>query len=334
MKMNSQAPLVSITLAAYNVENFLSDSLDSIVNQTYKDIEIICIDDGSSDATLDILKKLERKDERVRVISNSSNKGLAYCRNMSLSEAKGEYVMFVDGDDVMSLDLVTSAVNLAEKEQSDMVMWDYVTFIHNDEIIAKAATQTTLEVDKVTNKEYLLRRPAFTWTKLIRTKKARELGIHFPLGLTRQDIPVHWHLITQLDKIALLGEVLSFYRQQPDATTHQSDRRVFDLLKVMGITQTYLKKSKLFERYKELFLETQINFMFGMYDKAQKSLKIEALQIIQSTLTPLHWNYINSASQLRWQAREYFKMLNGSILSTIKYYAWKLTRHCYRILKE
>lgn len=326
--------LVSVTLAAYNVEKFLSDSLDSIINQTYQNIEIICIDDGSTDATLDILKRFETKDQRVKVISNKSNHGLAYCRNMSLSSASGEYIMFVDGDDVMSLGLITSAVKLAEKEQSDMVMWDYVTFINNDEIKDKKATKSTLLREKAKNKEYLLRRPAFTWTKLIRTEKARELGIFFPLKLTRQDIPVHWHLITKLDKISLLPEVLSFYRQQPNATTYQTDRRVFDLLKVMDVTQTYLIENNLFQTYQELFFEMQINFMFGMYDKAQKDLKVEALKIIKSTFTPLHWNYINSKSQLRWQAREYFKMSNGSIISAFKYKAWKFTRHCYRVLKK
>ena len=326
--------LVSVTLAAYNVENFLSDSLDSIVKQTYQNIEIICIDDGSTDSTSDILKRFETKDQRIKVITNKSNNGLAYCRNTSLFSAGGEYIMFVDGDDVMSLELIASAVNLAEKEQSDMVIWDYVTFVNNDELKAKEASQPTLLNEQSNNKEYLLRRPAFTWTKLIRTEKARELGIHFPLRLTRQDIPVHWHLITKLDKISLLPEVLSFYRQQPNATTHQSDRRVFDLLKVMDITQTYLIENNLFHTYQELFFEMQINFMFGMYDKAQKDLKIEALKIIQSTLTPLHWDYINSNSQLRWQAREYFKMSDGSINSTFKYNAWKFTRYCYRALKK
>lgn len=333
MKESRHVPLVSITLAAYNVDEFLSDSLGSIVNQTYNNIEVICINDGSSDATLDILKEFESKDERVRVISNSSNNGLAYCRNMSLSEAKGEYIMFVDGDDVMSLDLIQKSVERAQKDQSDMVMWDYTTFIHNDELKAKAVTQSTIKVHEFNNKDYLLRRPAFTWTKLIRTEKAKELGIHFPLGLTRQDIPVHWHLITKLERISLLGEVLSFYRQQPGATTHQSDKRVFDLLKVMDVTEEYLRKNNLFDAHKELFLEMQINFMFGMYDKAREDIKDEAKKIIHSTLTPLHWSYINSKSQLRWQAREYFKMLNGSNLSTIKYYAWKITRRCYRALR-
>tara|TARA_B110000902_G_C14250397_1_gene565871 strand:+ start:264 stop:1265 length:1002 start_codon:yes stop_codon:yes gene_type:complete len=329
-----EKPLISVTLAAYNVEKFLSDSLNSIVNQTYKNIEIICINDGSTDATLDILKKFENKDQRVKVISNESNNGLAHCRNMSLAKADGEYIMFVDGDDLMDLDLLRKAYELAEKDTADMVMWDYVTFINNDEIKDKKATKPRLLREKAKNKEYLLRRPAFTWTKLIRTEKARELGIHFPLRLTRQDIPVHWHLITKLDKISLLPEVLSFYRQQPNATTYQTDRRVFDLLKVMDITQTYLIENNLFQTYQELFFEMQINFMFGMYDKAQKDLKVEALKIIQSTLTPLHWNYINSKSQLRWQAREYFKMSDGSINSTCKYNAWKFTRYCYRALKK
>jgi glycosyltransferase involved in cell wall biosynthesis len=329
-----QRPLISVTLSAYNVEEYIGDCLQNIINQTLKDIEIICIDDGSTDKTLSILNQYAENESRLTVISKLKNEGLAIARNESLELAKGKYVTFVDGDDLMDLDLLRKAYELAEKDTADMVMWDYVTFINNDEIKGKKATKPTLLREKAKNKEYLLRRPAFTWTKLIRTEKARELGIHFPLRLTRQDIPVHWHLITKLDKISLLPEVLSFYRQQPNATTYQTDRRVFDLLKVMDITQTYLIENNLFQTYQELFFEMQINFMFGMYDKAQKDLKVEALKIIQSTLTPLHWNYINSKAQLRWQAREYFKMSDGSIISAFKYYVWKFTRHCYRVLKK
>jgi len=327
-------PKVSVTLSAYNVEDYIKASLDCIVNQTLKNIEIICIDDGSTDKTLSILNQYAENESRLTVVSKPQNEGLAIARNESLVLANGKYVTFVDGDDLMDLDLLRKAYELAEKDTADMVMWDYVTFVNNDELKSKEASQPTLLSEQSKNKEYLLRRPAFTWTKLIKTEKARELGIHFPLRLTRQDIPVHWHLITKLDKISLLPEVLSFYRQQPNATTYQTDRRVFDLLKVMDITQTYLIENNLFQKYQELFFEMQINFMFGMYDKAQKDLKVEALKIIQSTLTPLHWNYINSKSQLRWQAREYFKMSDGSIISAFKYKAWKFTRHCYRVLKK
>ena len=327
-------PKVSVTLSAYNVEDYIKASLDCIVNQTLKNIEIICIDDGSTDKTLSILNQYAANESRLTVVSKPQNEGLAIARNESLVLANGKYVTFVDGDDLMDLDLLRKAYELAEKDTADMVMWDYVTFVNNDELKSKEASQPTLLSEQSKNKEYLLRRPAFTWTKLIKTEKARELGIHFPLRLTRQDIPVHWHLITKLDKISLLPEVLSFYRQQPNATTYQTDRRVFDLLKVMDITQTYLIENNLFQKYQELFFEMQINFMFGMYDKAQKDLKVEALKIIQSTLTPLHWNYINSKSQLRWQAREYFKMSDGSIISAFKYKAWKFTRHCYRVLKK
>lgn len=334
MEKNNQGALVSITLAAFNVDEFLTDSLLSITQQTYQNIEIICIDDGSTDSTLDTLKDFASKDSRVTVIANETNMGLAFCRNMSLERAIGEYVMFVDGDDIMALDLVSKAVNKAEQERSDLVMWDYATFTDIDELKEKKLIKSTLQVNQFNNKEYLLRRPAFTWTKLIRTKKAKELQIYFPLGLTRQDIPVHWHLITKIEKVSLLGEALSFYRQQPGATTHQSDRRVFDLLKVMDITKVYLESNSLFEEYRSLFLEMQINFMFGMYDKAQFEIKNEAREIINSKLKPLHWDYISSNSPLRWQTREYFKMKNGSTISAIKFYLWKFIRRCYRVLRK
>lgn len=326
-------PSVSVTLAAYNVEEFIKESLDCIVNQTLKDIEIICIDDGSTDNTLSILNEYAQKDNRITVITKPKNEGLAVARNESLALAKGKYIAFVDGDDLMDLDLFKKAYELAEKEKADMVMWDYAVFYNNEDLEENRKKPSTLDQISVDNKVSLLRRPAFTWVKLIKTKVAKALNIHFPDGLTRQDIPVHWHLITKLENISILPEILSYYRQQSNATTHRSDTRLFDLASVMSITEDYLKKNNLFDLYKDIFLESQLNLLFGMYDKADKSIKLKALMIIKEKLGDDQWQYIYGTKPLRWQARMFYLSLEGSLLAKIQYQLWKFTRKLYRAIK-
>jgi len=329
-----QQPKVSITLSAYNVEQYIADSLDCIINQALKEIEIICIDDGSKDNTLNILNEYAQKDPRIIVVAKPNNEGLAVARNQALKLAKGKYITFVDGDDLMNLDLFKEAYNLAEKEQAEMVIWDYAIFYNNKDLEINKNKPTSLKTNIATDKIALLKRPAFTWTKLIKTEKARELNIHFPKGLTRQDIPVHWHLITALDKISILPKRFSYYRQQAQATTAGTDKRLFDLVTVMDITKEYLINNNLYNIYKDTFLESQINFFSGMLDKIDKSLKSQALKLINDRFKDEHFAYLKSNKPLRNQTRLFFNAKNGSISAKIKLNLRNITRKIYRTLKR
>ena len=327
-------PLISITLSAYNVAQYIADSLDCIINQSIKDIEIICIDDGSKDNTLKIIQKYAKKDPRIVVVAKQKNEGLAVARNQALKLAKGKYISFVDGDDLMHLELFEKAYQLAQKENSDLIMWDYAIFYNQKDLEINKKVPSSLKEKIKNDKIALLKRPAFTWTKLIKTEKARELDIHFPKGLTRQDIPVHWHLITAIDKIAILPERLSYYRQQAQATTARTDKRLFDLVTVMDITKDYLLKKKLYNIYKDTFLESQINFFAGMYDKINKSLKNEALTLINNRFNNEHLAYVNSNKPLRNPTRLFFKAKNGNLIAKIKLNLRYFIRSIYRIIKN
>ncbi len=326
-------PLVSITLSAYNVEEFIRGSLDCIVNQTLKDIEIICIDDGSTDNTLSILNEYAEHDNRIKVVAKPQNEGLAVARNESLALAKGKYIAFIDSDDLIDLDLFKLAYELAEKEKSDMVIWDYAIFYNDKDLVLNRNKPSQIDKISVNDKVSLLKRPAFTAIKLIRTDIVKKLNISFPKGLTRQDIPIHWILCTQLDNVSVLAKRLYYYRQQPNATTHKTDRRLFDIASVMGIVESYLKDTNIFDNYKYTFLESQLNMLFGMYDKADKSIRSEALMIVKKKLGNDQWQYIHSKKPLRWQARMFYLSLDGSLFAKIQYQLWKFTRKLYRTIK-
>jgi len=329
-----EQPLVSITMSTYNVEAFIKESLDCIVNQTLKNIEIICIDDGSTDTTLAILNDYATKDKRIKVVAKNENEGLAVARNEALALATGKYISFIDGDDLMDVDLFRKAFELAEKTNAEMVLWDYAVFYNKKDLeINKKEASKLSEID-TTDKVALLQRPAFTWVKLIKTAVARKLLISFPKGLTRQDIPVHWQLITQINAIALLPERLSYYRQQPQATTHKADERLFDLAIIMDITKAYLKQNNLYETYKNEFLRQQLNLLSGMEDVIDASLKEKAMQLIYERLSDDQWNYIHSNNPLRRQARDFYLSLQGVFIAKIRRKVWLLSRSVYRMLNR
>lgn len=119
--MNS--PIVSVIIPCYNVEKYLRQCLDSVINQTLKDIEIICVDDESSDGTLEILKEYQKKDNRLKVITQK-NAGAGAARNNGLKAAKGQYLSFLDSDDFFEQNMLQEAYDSAEQNQADFVVFN------------------------------------------------------------------------------------------------------------------------------------------------------------------------------------------------------------------
>lgn len=116
--------LISIIIPMYNVENYLSKCLDSVINQTYSNLQIICINDGSPDRSLTIAQDYAIKDSRV-IIIDQVNQGVSKARNVGLLHASGDYIMFVDPDDWLELDCCYKVLNVALKNDYDIVFWPY-----------------------------------------------------------------------------------------------------------------------------------------------------------------------------------------------------------------
>lgn len=117
--------MISIIVPVYNSELYLKKCLDSIISQTYKNIEIICIDDNSSDDSLRILREYEKKDQRIKVIQKA-NEGVSLARNVGLDVARGDYILFVDSDDWIDISTCEVALKKITEETADLVMWSYI----------------------------------------------------------------------------------------------------------------------------------------------------------------------------------------------------------------
>ena len=116
---------VSIIIPVYNVEKYLPKCLESVLGQTYADLEIICVDDGTPDRSAAVILSYAEKDRRINLISQE-NQGLSGARNTGINAATGKYIVFLDGDDWIDPETVETAVNKAEENNTDVVMWGYV----------------------------------------------------------------------------------------------------------------------------------------------------------------------------------------------------------------
>lgn len=123
--MNDQ-PLISVIIPVYNVEQYLSQCISSVINQTYSNLEIICVNDASTDRSPEILNQFTRKDQRIHVIEKQ-NEGVSRARNVGLQRAHGQYVMFVDADDWIESDTCEKALAAINGNGADIVMWSYVS---------------------------------------------------------------------------------------------------------------------------------------------------------------------------------------------------------------
>jgi len=145
----NQQPLLSIVVPIYNVEQYLAQCIESLVNQTYRNIEIICVDDGSPDKSIDILNRYASKDSRVKVFQKR-NGGQSDARNYGLTQISGDYFMFVDGDDWLDLDTCKSAVQAIVKHNTDCLMFSYTK-----EFAKSSVPVSIFDEDKYYNREQL-----------------------------------------------------------------------------------------------------------------------------------------------------------------------------------
>ena len=136
---------VSVIIPVYNVEKYVGECLDSVINQTYKNLEIICVDDCGSDNSAKIVEEYAQKDGRVKVIHHDQNGGAGTARNTGLQNSSGEYIFFLDSDDYLSLDIIELLVKRQRKTNADVVVSSFRNFM-NEKILNEKIPKVEAEL--------------------------------------------------------------------------------------------------------------------------------------------------------------------------------------------
>lgn len=181
--MGSQTSKVSLCVAVYNVGLYIEKCIESILNQTYNNIEVILVDDGSKDSSGKVLDQYASKDSRVKVI-HQKNQGLSVCRNTGLDNASGDYIVFVDGDDYLAPDFVEYMLHLEEVTAADIVL-SKNCFTTSDFQQIKTADKITLwSPEEAVSQFFYPRLPLGAWNKMYRRSFLVEHGFRFVPELT------------------------------------------------------------------------------------------------------------------------------------------------------
>ncbi len=208
-------PAISVIVPIYDVEEYLPKCLKSLICQSYTDIEILLIDDGSSDSSSQICDTFAAADSRVKVF-HTSNKGISAARNLGIEKAKGDYLMFVDGDDWVEPDFCAVPLGVALQENADVVMFGFSKEGSKLESFTKPVYKGELSFeDRFRLYEELY--SVYSWNKVYK----RELfdDIKFPEGYYYEDTPVAYRIIHKSAKMWYIDDALYHYRTRSGSIT-------------------------------------------------------------------------------------------------------------------
>lgn len=210
-------PLVTVAIAAYNVEKFLRDGLEYIQNQTYSNLEIILVDDGSTDHTPEMCDELAKEDPRILVF-HKKNGGLGSARNVGIDQAKGEYLYFFDVDDSIEPDFIADSVQYAEQKNADLIIYGYYARFSNSSEeewirVSEREIHNNNDLKKAYCDELLWMKHGngFAWNKFYRMSFLRGYDFHFGNQRIQQDEPFNMKLYPKLENVYICDKAYYHY---------------------------------------------------------------------------------------------------------------------------
>jgi len=233
---------VTIIVPVYNVENYLRKCMDSILSQTFRNFEIISINDGSTDGCSDILDGYAKDNNNVVVI-NQKNQGLAVARNSGIKAARGKYLAFVDSDDYIDSEMINAMYQRAQNEGSDIVICRY------EQVYEDGSVHYTSGITADYSKGELFKRvlagkiSGMACDKLYKTSLFLDNNIFYPKGLYHEDLVVTFKLFYYAKNISVIEKVFYYWlRREGSISRTASKKHVEDIFEMLEMTESFFKE--------------------------------------------------------------------------------------------
>ncbi|WP_296870337.1 glycosyltransferase [uncultured Methanobrevibacter sp.] len=258
---------VSVIVPVYNVEKYLEECLESIIDQSLRDIEIVCVNDGSTDGSLSILEEYAKLDDRIKIISQE-NQGLAAARNTGLDNISGDYVYFIDSDDFLELNALEELYNVSVEKSLDFVLFKLINF---DDETNEFYTISGYEMpaisdlvgDNVFNHNDLgelnFKMAVSATSKLYNREFINKIGARFPEGLIFEDNVFFWNVLFNAERIYFLQEHFYNRRRHANSITGSASLNFVDTLEIHNRIFEIFKKQGQFEKYKEPLFNQKVS---------------------------------------------------------------------------
>lgn len=277
-------PKVSVIVPVYNVEKYIEKCLNTLVNQTLQDIEIIVVNDGATDNSEKIIKEfLEKYPEKI-VYLKKENGGLSDARNFGIPYAKGEYIAFVDSDDYVETFMYKEMYEIAKKENSDMVECDFIWEYPN---------KSRIDTGEIYNnkKEMAQNVRVVAWNKLIKKSILDETKIEFPKGYRYEDLEFTYKLIPYLEKVSFLKKPCVHYIQRDNSISNTQNERTKEIFDILDHIIDYYKEKGIYEEYK-----TELEYTYTRIVLCSSLLRMCKVKDkeIKKKLLNLAWDNLNN----------------------------------------
>lgn len=317
---------VSVVIPVYNVEKYLADCLDSIVNQTLDDIEIICINDGSTDDSLKILNEYAERDDRISVYSQE-NGGHAVATNRGMDLATGDYLFLMDSDDIVDVKALELSYDAAIEKDVDFVLFKVINYDdENDRYyesefysMNKLAKKVGDNIFNYKDAGKLMFKTCVTpWSKLYRRDFIMDNNIRFPEGLIFEDNVFFFNAMLNAEKIYFLKEFLFTRRWYATSSTTNGDLRFLDTLAVYNLIIDLFKKHDEFDNYKENLYNNKIDLAFMRYNNIREEFKKDFFDAMKKDFIKLldedtYETFVNSISYRNHKIFEHVIISENSI---------------------
>ena len=246
-------PKVSIIVPVYNVEKYLSECLDSIINQTLQDIEILCINDGSTDNSPKILEDYASKDKRIKII-NKENSGYGASMNMGIAAATGEYIGIIESDDFAEPEMFEDLYNLATLHNADIAKsnwYDYLTKYDQKKKFEQFHKEETISVINVKDKPYILNTFPAIWSAIYKREFLLNDDLKFleTPGASYQDCSFGFKTLALAERIILTTNAYVCYRQDNVNSSIKSKGKVYAICKEYEEIDRFLEKYPEIKKY-------------------------------------------------------------------------------------
>jgi glycosyltransferase EpsH len=299
-------PDISIIIPVYKAEQYLRQCLDSIVNQTHQNIEIICVNDGSPDKSLEILQDYDKKDSRIRII-DQKNQGASSARNNGIELSTGRYIMFVDADDWIDRETCEMTYAMAENNHADIVIWPYIKEYANSSVPKPIFEQDMVIFENKDIREFLhrricgligeeLKKPEMlnalspVWGKLYHQNVIKEFNVRFESNdlIGVEDGIFNFIVFNHIKKAVYINQCYYHYRKNNQASISKTyNPRSLELFKnQLGFYQKNIDNNNLGDSY-QLALNNRValSFMdFGLNELASSEDTISKIKAIKRIL--------------------------------------------------
>mgnify|MGYP002338705243 CR=1 FL=1 len=284
--MRSMKPDVSIVIPVYNAADVVETCLDSVVQQTFKNLEIICINDGSTDNSPDILQDYANRDSRIRII-HQQNVGQYPTRNIGLRHIQGRYMLFVDCDDMVEPDLVEKVFYRAEADQADITMlgWKYLVSPYRSPDVSTWNLQSWHSGK--TNNRFPMGF-GYVWMKLYRKDFLDRHQLCFREEFyTKADVIFHWKSMSLAERVSVVPEPLYHYRVHDNSITGTIGKRFIQVISVMEAIKEDLLAIGDPKGLLPAWYPFAFNFIYGVYQQLAPQYRPEMKEELRRFLADL-----------------------------------------------